>query len=612
MPNEITPTATVIVENNGSYRYKDVAELVVKLGDKYFFKHDPELIFTKNPEGKLRFFRKNSPYIVKLSNGEFLHKNFAILTEDGIWFKKGGKDFVEIEGKFYRKQYCIKVGDAHYLMTDKRVIKCYDGTYLLADQATQLSPLYYGKDRYVNPIKTKIVKDIDGEIVISEDCLHLLDGESNETIYYHGRHKRAMVDARMNVFKEFNDKTNPQEDRITLSSAFTSDSKYFTKIDFTSGNGPVILVNNKSVEYVTLCINDYIMPRLSAKMEEMRAKINKIYSDLDESENTAKSFKVINKNWGGKVEIYRPMNYGDPLNSRTFKKTGGLKYSFGTEFETSQGLLPNEILDDVNLFAVGDRSIGAAEYVTSPMEGDRGVTALKEMCEELATHTLVDDRCGLHVHVGGLSEEKAPSFNRAFIMNAINLGALIEEELYSTLPPSRVPTLYHCHSIRRFGNVDDKNFNLNVGAFVFGEKESWFNSKGEPKEPFSFNKYKLNSERNTHSSLGAWAEGRYKWLNLIHAFTQSTHKTIEFRIFPGTTSFTKTYMYLMFSLAFTYVCDRRPSIIKEGVKLKDLFKAAFKDEVLVDEINSFYEARKKKFKRVNIYPALHPYLTFLK
>lgn len=616
-----TPLQIKIKGQQGLFSFKDVEKTVVKIGETYYLRHDPDLVKVPNVEGKIRFFRKDSPYVVQLESGEFAHKSTCVKTEDGLWFKKGDASIVEVEGKYVRKTYVFKHTDGQYrFLSDPAFVKCkVTGAHIEVKDAILLSQKYYGPNYFIGKdSENQTVTTAKGDLILKKNEYKYLDSKTGDILIVHTHDAQNMVWA-TEVFHEFQDKTNPQENRLVLIRATEKNfNDNFVQVDFTQGDGPRIYVHKTHVEYVEKCINDFIMPRRSSELEKIRKKINSNYADLDDTENIAKSFKIIPNPYPGKAEIFTPRSYSGYINkipekkSNTFAFTGGLKFSFGLEFETSQGLTPSAILEKIRLMAVGDRSIGAAEYVTLPCEGDAGVNYLKEVCEALGRHTLVDDRCGLHVHVGGLSKETMPSFSKEFIKNAVNLGCLLEEEIYQCMPISRTPTLYHCHSIRRFGPVTEGNFNDNIGAYIFGEKEKWVNSKGEAAKLFPFSKYSLGPDRNARSSVGTWADGRYKWLNIIHAFLNTGHKTLEFRIFPGTVNFEKTYAYLLLSMAFTHVADNEPSVIKKGVTLEQLFKVAYKKYPdIVKWVTSFYEERKLRFNRQEIYPKLET-LTFLK
>lgn len=610
----------ISIVGNGDklFSYATVEDTVVKITGKYYRRDSTEIIRLRNEEGKLRFYRKDSPHIILTDTGLYIHKKNAILTEDGIYFDPGSPNIIKIDSKYYRTVYCCIIDNISYIKTDPRVASMYGNSqrYLLKTNSILLSSAFHKIGSYM-PKGGNVVQTKSGHWTIKDYCQEVIDGDTAELVYYHQNEVDILKTGTLTALHEFQDKTNPQEDRLIYKKYLKTEANKFVNSQLLPGITEPIKIHIDRVPYFENIVSTLIMPRLQAKAAELKKSIDTNFSDLDDTENRAKVFKTVARPWPGKQSIYMPQNYGHVI-GKTFKTTGGLQYSFGIEFETSQGLLTERCMEDVSLFAVGDRSIGAAEYVTPPMMGDAGIEKLKLMCKVLNAHTLVDDRCGLHVHVGTLFSPtkegdlpkavQSPSFSQGYLMNIINLSSYIEEELFSSLPKNRTPTLYHCHSIRRFAGINKTNFSAYLGAFIFGPKEVWVDDKNNLLPLFNFEDYKLNRNRNHNTNVGTWAEGRYKWLNLIHSFCNKQHKTTEFRIFSATTVFEKVYAYLMTSMALVYVADNKPSIIKVGVTLSQVFKAAYPKHLQLQAfLNTFYEERKIKFNRKDIYPNL-PFL----
>jgi len=607
-----------------TFKYSDIKKTVVKIQGLYYRRDSPDVIKIKDLSGKVRFFREKSPLIVKDLNGEYLLKSAAIFTEDGVWLNKQSPLVINIDSKYYRSVYCTKIDDKWYLITDPAIVKIIgekrESTYALKTNTVQLAVDMYGTNVYAHKNNPNLVQFNDFWYLKGE-CTYIWSFTSNKPEYVPQHHPVAQASL-LNIVYDFQDKTNPQEDRLLFINAPAKlcTPENVTKVSLIEGNTPIIIPTSL-VDYFKHAAETYIQPRYISKIEIAREKINKTFSDLDEKENTAAVFKLIARPYPGKHNIFIPNYYPKPVKSKLFGLTGGLKYSFGVEFETSQGLLSPSLCDQHNILQVGDRSIGSAEYVTSPLMGNDGIHKIKEICKTLNQHTLVDDRCGIHVHVGTLftpTEKKptpgikeAPTFNRAFLMNSIKLGALIEPELYAAMPKNRKPTLYHCHSIRRFGDINETNFEKYLGAYIFGPKELWYTEDGSPIEPFNFTPYTLGKKYNSNISVGTWAEGRYKWLNLIHSYSRSTHKTIEFRIFSATTVYEKVYAYIMTALAFTYIADNFGAMIKPGITLSQMFQTAYSGYPdIIEFLDTFYKERTKKFNRGELYPTNHPYLAF--
>jgi len=625
------PETITVVGNDGIvYDYNTIKSAVVAIGGNYYFRHDTaNVVLVKDDEGKLRFYRTNSPLICLDSDGQTILKKQAFLTPEGIYHNKKSKNIVKIGDSFFRKEYCIAINNDWYLRTDPAIVKIYDENgFILKKDAVLLSRKYYPKtERYLRTDNQRTVLLLDGELILKGDATEIYNPELDRFEYYYSMDNRLKNLAQ--ILYDFQDKTNPQEDRLVYKKALATsvfngndlNTNWFNTLMLAPGHSLHVIPKNKEA-YFQKIIKEVITPRYESKLDKIVKMLNSQYSDCDETENVAKVFKHIPKPFAGKQELYRSTLFSKPIKSKVFSKTGGLEYSFGLELETSDGLLHSEHVEELGLFCVGDRSVGAGEYVTPPMMGNDGIEHLELVCDMLNKTTLVDDRCGVHVHVGSLftktdkhptpSKIQSPSFSKQFLINSINLGALLEEELFKSLPQNRKPTLYHCHSIKRFKGINTTNFDTYLGAYIFGPKEWWLDpTENCPYKLFNFADYKLNANRNSDSQLGTWADGRYKWLNLIPSYTRSPHRTIEFRIFSGTTNFKKVRMYLLTSMAFTYFADNCTKDIVDGITLSQVFETSFAGhDDLIAELNLFYKERTALFNRKNIYPALN--LPFLK
>ena len=590
-------------EGKKPYKLKDVKNLVVRLSGNYYFKTSPMVTRVEGEDGKWRYYRKNSPLVTPDEElpGAFLLKANCYCTEDGVYLKKTSKHVVKLNGKYYRKSFVVKLKDEWYLKSDEKLVEYQTGHFILKEDTVLLSPKFYGSEQYWP--KDNVFTTTQGDIIKNTAIYSILDGETGELFHYHNNSPEAQ-ESQMTVIHDFTDKLNPQEKRLVSHNAFTKDKKYFVEYTILPGYLDLkILIHKSKLSYFDRQVNDFILPRKQQKLEQLRIAVNNKFSDWDIFENRAPIFKIVKEPYPGHYNIYTALKFGNKIVSKKCKFTGGLDYSFGVEIETTQGLLSTCEIERLELSAVGDRSIGAGEYITSPLQGDAGILHLKETLASISKECLVDDRCGLHVHVGRMEKHK---FNKTSFINLTRLGVFLEEELYQTLPKSRYPTLYHCHSIKRWEKINKNNYASYMGAYIFGRKEWWLAPQevgNEHVEPyFDFDSYKLGQEYNRKRGIKDWQSGRYKWLNLIHAFHESGHGTVEFRIFPGTTKFEKAYHYILFSLAFVYVAENRPQLIKCGVTLDDISNAAYsKYPAVRDSLNKFHAERKEKFNRTEIY-----------
>jgi hypothetical protein len=262
----------------------------------------------------------------------------------------------------------------------------------------------------------------------------------------------------------------------------------------------------------------------------LQQNLNANYADKGPDENNATTVFSDYKQYGGGVKLHP--NKAKPVISATYKATGGIKYTFGVEMETSAGYLKGPDLEALNIEAWGDRSIGAKEYVTPPLSGDKGLVTLKNAATVISKRCLVDDRCSTHIHVGGWDDPRidSPSFNRMFSMTALKLGTTIEQDLFKLIPKNRRVYSHNGHDVtlKPWKNMTYENADAALATFVFG--------RGRQRDGFDMF---FDVGHNSKVELGRWNAGRYRWLNLIHCNTASRMNTIELRLFPGTTSRTK-------------------------------------------------------------------------
>ena len=105
-----------------------------------------------------------------------------------------------------------------------------------------------------------------------------------------------------------------------------------------------------------------------------------------------------------------------------------LKYTFGLEFETSQGYVPEDVCYRDGLIPLRDGSITGPEYSTVILKGGEGLSLLHQQVETLKKYTNFNKECSLHVHLGGYSLKPDTIYNLYLVCK------FIESELESILP----------------------------------------------------------------------------------------------------------------------------------------------------------------------------------
>jgi hypothetical protein len=117
---------------------------------------------------------------------------------------------------------------------------------------------------------------------------------------------------------------------------------------------------------------------------------------------------------------------GNPLKSNAYRFLS--PYTFGVEFETERGAIPERHIINSGLIPCRDGSISGFEYTTIPLEGETGIQCIKNSCALLQKYCSCSANESLHIHIGG--------YNRRIkdIAALYKLGILIEEEIYSIFP----------------------------------------------------------------------------------------------------------------------------------------------------------------------------------
>lgn len=111
------------------------------------------------------------------------------------------------------------------------------------------------------------------------------------------------------------------------------------------------------------------------------------YNKFSRKYEAIENFKVFD----GKQQI---------LEKLPFRLSKHMKYTFGLEFETSQGYVPEPICFRDGLIPLRDGSISGLEYSTVVLKGDDGLSLLKQQIETLKRHTNFNKECSLHIHFG--------------------------------------------------------------------------------------------------------------------------------------------------------------------------------------------------------------------
>lgn len=239
--------------------------------------------------------------------------------------------------------------------------------------------------------------------------------------------------------------------------------------------------------------------------------------------------------------------------------------TFGLEFETTAGFIPERITKKLGLIPLRDGSISGLEYVTVPLSEPKGVQTVVDICKELEKRTEFDNSCALHLHIGGVP--RTPEF----ILSFFKLSSWLQNDIFTLFP------LYKKYNM----GIKNKNYSKPYDLFeIFSKLDPVINTTNINKNfdvLFSFltsNKTTFKNYNNdlnnveTHpldpSTNQKWnIKTRYFLHNFIPLIF-GNKQTIEFRIHTPTFNSYRILMFLLFnSLLIKFAQKYQIKILQE-------------------------------------------------
>ena len=243
------------------------------------------------------------------------------------------------------------------------------------------------------------------------------------------------------------------------------------------------------------------------------------------------------------------------------------KYTFGLEFETSEGIIPENRIFEDGLIPLRDGSISGLEYSTVVLEGNDGLNLLSQQLDDLKKYTNFNKECSLHIHLGGFPLEKDSLFR------LYRLCYRLQEtgELSSLLPPLTFRTSAYkssgkdyCKLLPRYESFEDLYYSL-VGVPYLGSLE-----QPHPCDPDRSRKW------NVHT--------RYYWVNFINSFCYNVNKTIEFRFLRPTFNRRKILVWLYILNAIMLFAENKTLYEVKRARLVTILKTAYPED-LANKLN---------------------------
>ena len=230
-----------------------------------------------------------------------------------------------------------------------------------------------------------------------------------------------------------------------------------------------------------------------------------------------------------------------------------LKYTFGLEYETSAGFVPEHLCFKNGIIPLRDGSISGTEYSTIVMSGLDGIRLIKKQLDVLKDTTVFDKECSLHMHLGGYPVNEKSIFTLYAIVRKLEAG------MYdSTIPMWSFCTgrykktgKEYCKKQPGFENFEGL-YEYYTGTRYMGNL-----TQAHPSDPDKSHKWQVN--------------GRYYALNLINMICYRSPKTVEFRFLKPTYNFAKILFWVLaFQAILAYSEKLAKSYIKNGTTCRDI------------------------------------------
>lgn len=233
-----------------------------------------------------------------------------------------------------------------------------------------------------------------------------------------------------------------------------------------------------------------------------------------------------------------------------------LEYTFGLEFETSQGFIPQRLCFRDGLIPLRDGSISGVEYSTVVLEGNSGIALLEQQLDTLRRYTNFNKECSLHIHFGGypLNAEK--------LFNLYKLCKVLEPELECLLPKDTFYTSKYkkngkdyCRKLRNYSNFNQMYEHL-VGRRFFNDF-----TQPHPNDISRQTKWRIPT--------------RYYFVNFINALCYNVNKTIEFRFLRPTYNYNKIVLWIYILNAILRFAEEHIVTVANGINLNTILRKIY-------------------------------------
>lgn len=237
-----------------------------------------------------------------------------------------------------------------------------------------------------------------------------------------------------------------------------------------------------------------------------------------------------------------------------------LKYTFGLEFETSMGYIPEDICFRDGLIPLRDGSISGLEYSTVVLNGNDGLSLLKQELKSLKEYTAFNKECSLHIHLGGFPLDPNA------IIRAQALCRLLEKDISQLVPPLTFRSSEYkangkdyCSKLRPYRDFGQMYKDL-VGRPFLGDL-----TQPHPNDVERRAKWRIPT--------------RYYWVNFINLICYKVNKTIEFRLLRPTYNFKKIELWLYIFNAILMYAEDFSNSIDSRINIQTLLRRVYPEPI---------------------------------
>lgn len=266
-----------------------------------------------------------------------------------------------------------------------------------------------------------------------------------------------------------------------------------------------------------------------------------------------------------------------------------MDYTFGVEFETSKGYIPEDICFRDGLIPLRDGSITGLEYSTLILKGNSGLSMMKQQIDTLKNYTEFDKNCSLHIHFGGfpLDPEK--------IWALYSVCARVQDDVEKYTPKYT----FHSSEYKTTGKDYCKKLPT-AGLYSFDELYRMLverNFLGDLTQPHPRDRYRCAKWR---------IQTRYFWVNFINIMCYNVNKTIEFRLLRPSYNYTKITLWMYIFTAIMKYADKNSKnchlgINRNPLKLVTIIRAVYPDGLSRKLIGKLEDLKKIKEEQETVY-----------